>query len=215
MKNCRYISILILFILLLTSCKSENNKMVVELLTSSENKTLTDEQNSQMNRRNERESILNSSLNNNIIKEDVDGYMNSFISDYTMGSILVEAYDAPFIQSTEGVEIKRYSRDDNVIRYKMTSYGEMGKTEENYYLLDNYMYCTIVTDIYSGSITLSDAETLYRQFDECIMIGKDCYQYKAYLDGYVMTENEEEFLNEEELQSVFSRSAGYTSSLYN
>ncbi len=74
------------------------------------------------------------------------------------------------------------------------------------------MYCTGMTEIYGGSITLTDAETLYRQFGEGIMIGKDFYQNKANADDYMLTENEEGFLNKEELQSMFSRSANYTSS---
>lgn len=74
------------------------------------------------------------------------------------------------------------------------------------------MYCTGMTEIYGASITLTDAETLYRQFGEGIMIGKDFYQNKANADDYMLTENEEGFLNKEELQSLFSRSANYTSS---
>lgn len=195
----------------MTGCKSQNNKIAADILLLSETKTLTDEQYSLTNRSNEQDSILNSLLNNNI-REDIDSYMNLFISEYTMGSIKIEACDIPFIQTTEGAEIKRYSKNDNVIRYRIIYYGEMSKKEENYYLLDDYMYCTGMTEIYGGSITLTDAETLYRQFGEGIMIGKDFYQNKANADDYMLTENEEGFLNKEELQSLFSRSANYTSS---
>ncbi len=211
MIKWRDISIFILFILLMTGCKSQNNKIAADILLLSETKTLTDEQYSLTNRSNEQDSILNSLLNNNI-REDIDSYMNLFISEYTMGSIKIEACDIPFIQTTEGAEIKRYSKNDNVIRYRIIYYGEMSKKEENYYLLDDYMYCTGMTEIYGGSITLTDAETLYRQFGEGIMIGKDFYQNKANADDYMLTENEEGFLNKEELQSLFSRSANYTSS---
>ncbi|MBE7728138.1 MAG: hypothetical protein E7244_28230 [Enterocloster citroniae] len=211
MIKWRDISIFILFILLMTGCKSQNNKIAADILLLSETKTLTDEQYSLTNRSNEQDSILNSLLNNNI-REDIDSYMNLFISEYTMGSIKIEACDIPFIQTTEGAEIKRYSKNDNVIRYRIIYYGEMSKKEENYYLLDDYMYCTGMTEIYGGSITLTDAETLYRQFGEGIMIGKDFYQNKANADDYMLTENEEGFLNKEELQSLFSRSVNYTSS---
>lgn len=70
-----------------------------------------------------------------------------------------------------------------------------------------------MTETYVGPMNLTDVETLNKEFDEGIMIGKDWYQNDDNMGGYVKMENVGKFWNEEQLHSEFLRCAIYASSL--
>lgn len=158
----------------------------------------------------EKQTNVNSELlNDRDVKEEIDNYMSQFISAYsTPGNLKIENYDYIFSDSSEGSEIKRYSENNgNVLRFRIIYYGETGKKEDNYYLLNGYMYCTSLREFYGGSITQTDAEVLCRSFDDGIMIGKNLYQLDINTGKYIETDNNIGFMNKNDLYSSFDKSA--------
>lgn len=148
------------------------------------------------------------SLNDRDVKKEIDNYMLQFISAYSAtGNLKIERYDYIFSDSSEGSEIKRYIENNgNVLRFRIIYYGETGKREDNYYLLNGYMYCTSLKEFYGGSITQTDAEVLYRTFDEGIMIGKNFYQLDTNTGKYIEKDNNIVFMNKNDLYSSFDKS---------
>lgn len=110
--------------------------------------------------------------------------------------------------STEGGEIVRYKNNNGIIlRYKICYYGEMGSSEVNYYLVNDYIYYSILREFYSSPIYINVTDILYRTLDEAVLFNGDYYTYDRISNTFAQSDVLDiPYSSLEELNNLFDKS---------
>lgn len=127
------------------------------------------------------------SINAKKIKNEVDEYYSKFSAQSMLGNIKT----VNKLSTEWDGEITKYiDKEDKVCRCSIVAFGEGGKSELEYWLLDKYIYVSELKEYYSYPIYIDytrPVDILYRTLNEYII-----YKDKVYLleGGYFKkTEN--------------------------
>lgn len=151
-----------------------------------------------------------SNFKKNNVGEKSRLYMHNYMNLKLEGDIRSE--DRNLEGGTEGGRITRYEdKTGNVLRYRLIRYGETGKTEENYYFLDEAIYYTILEDMYDSHISVmyrsdAPADILYRTFKEVIMMDGKAWNYSG-TDGRMIKSRKsaEKLYSLEDLNQLYEK----------
>lgn len=140
------------------------------------------------------------SINAKKIKNEVDEYYSKFSAQSMLGNIKT----VNKLSTEWDGEITKYiDKEDKVCRCSIVVFGEGGKSELEYWLLDKYVYVSELKEYYSYPIYIDytrPVDILYRTLNEYII-----YKDKVYLleGGYFKkTENKLPVSSSEEIDKA-------------
>lgn len=108
--------------------------------------------------------------------ESIDSFMSKYIGKNSEGNDISIEQNEMLDYSEEGVTVNNFFNDQTLLRCQLISYGGIGKSECNYYLIDDFGYYTVLNSIYdSYPLTKSKGEILYYSFDEYWICGDESY----------------------------------------
>ena len=141
-------------------------------------------------------------------EEDIGRKIDTYMDQYKGGKA---ASDTLRIETrlfpeagAEGGEIARYTgAGDQVLRYRITYYGETGKLVENYYFIDDFIYYTSLLESYASPISQEEAKTVSLVSAEGVIIDGICYEYDS--GGHTIGKNtiKASYTNLQQLNDLF------------
>lgn len=92
-------------------------------------------------------------------------------------------------RSTEGGTITRYmDADGERYRYTITVYGEMGRSETMYYIVDDVIYYSELYEDYNIPMYMENSHVMYRSLDQGMLADGICYQYDDLKEEFIYLE---------------------------
>lgn len=109
-------------------------------------------------------------------------------------------------KSSEGGEITRYTDDKgSVLRYNIKLYGEMGRSESDYFFDDEVIYYTGLQEEYTSPIYEPNSNVKSDVMERYMIKGGSCYQYDSGNDEYLLSDGVDmPYLSLQELEEEFS-----------
>lgn len=148
------------------------------------------------------------------IAKNIRAYMGRFAKDGA-SSVTDEDFIAAGVNiktkllmdmSAEGGEITRYEDGKGqILKYRLRFYGETGRVEHNYYLIDDFVYYTELLEEYRTPINVEGADTdvLRYTMTEGILIDGVCYRYDHKQDQILKTDILSDVYTPEELEKLY------------